>query len=70
MKKKLVKYLKTENFSISIGLESIEYQSREVEPRFEKSRNFRLIENQIRSIESFKNQNQLIKNQSNSNRAK
>ena len=68
--KRLVKYLITKNFSISIGRESIKYQSREAEPRLEKSGNFRSIENQIRSIESFKNQIRLIENQSNSNLAR
>ena len=44
-KNRLVKYLKTENFSVSIGRASIEYQLSQVEAKLEKSKNFRLIEN-------------------------
>ena len=43
IKKILVKYLKTENFSISIDRASIEYQSSQAKARLEKSGNFRLI---------------------------
>ena len=53
--KYLVKNLETENFLVSIGWESIEYQSREAEPRLEKSRNFWLIENHTRSIKILEN---------------
>ena len=44
-KNRLVKYLKTENFSISIGRASIEYQSSQVEARLENFGIFRSIEN-------------------------
>ena len=44
-KKRLVKYLKTENFSVSINLALIEYQSSQAEARLEKSGIFWLIEN-------------------------
>ena len=60
----MVKTLKTENFSISISRALIKFQSSQVEARIEKSGNFRLIENQIRSIESFKNQIRLIEHKS------
>ena len=52
MKKKnrLVNYLKTKKFSVSIGQASIEYQSSQVEARLEKSGIFRLIKNHTRSI--------------------
>ena len=56
-KNRLVKYLKTENFSVSIGQASIEYQSSQVEARLEKSGIFRLIENHTRSIENLENPN-------------
>ena len=42
---RLVKYLKTENISVSIGRALIEYQSSHAEARLEKSGIFRLIEN-------------------------
>ena len=51
-KKRLVKYLKTEIFSVSIGRVSIEYQSSQAEARLEKSGIFGLIENRTRSIEN------------------
>ena len=40
MKKKLVKNLKTENFSILIDRASIEYQSNQAEARLENFGNF------------------------------
>ena len=51
-KNRLVKYLKTENFLVSIGWASIEYQSSQAKARLEKSRIFWLIENHTRSIEN------------------
>ena len=39
-KNRLVKYLKTENFSVSIGQALIEYQLSHAEVRLEKSRIF------------------------------
>ena len=56
-KNRLVKYLKTENFSISIGRASIEYQSSQVEARLEKTGIFWLIENHTRSIENLEKPN-------------
>ena len=50
-KKKLVKNLKTENFSILINRASIEYQSNQAEARLENFGNFWLIKNHTRSIE-------------------
>ena len=47
-KNRPVKYLKTENFSISIGRASIEYQLSQAEAKIEKSRIFLLIENHTR----------------------
>ena len=44
-KKRLVKYLKTEIFSVSIGRVSIEYQSSQAEARIEKCGIFWSIEN-------------------------
>ena len=44
-KNRLIKYLKTENFSVSISRASIEYQSSQADARLEKSGIFRLIEN-------------------------
>ena len=49
-KNRLVKYLKIENFSISIGRASTEYQSSPVEARLEESGNFQLIDNHTQSI--------------------
>ena len=54
-KKKKVKTLKTENFSISISRALIKYQSSQVEARIEKFGNFRLIENYTRLIEILEN---------------
>ena len=54
-KNRLVKYLKTEIFSVSIGQALIECQSSKVEARLEKSRNFQLIENYTRLIEILEN---------------
>ena len=54
MKKNLVKNLETNNFSVSIGQASIEYQSSQAEARLEKSGNFRLIKNHTQLIEIFK----------------
>ena len=54
---RLVKYLKTENFSVSIDQASIEYQSSQEEARLEKTGIFRLIENHTRSIENLENPN-------------
>ena len=51
-KNRLVKYLKTENFSVSIGRASIEYQSSQAEARLEKSGIFWLIKNHNQSIEN------------------
>ena len=51
----MVKYLKTEIFSVSIGRALIECQSRKVEARLEKSRNFQSIENYTRLIEILEN---------------
>ena len=51
-KKILVKYLKTEIFSVSISRVLIEYQSSQVEARIGKCGIFRLIENHTRSIEN------------------
>ena len=51
-KNRLVKYLKIENFSVSIDRASIEYQLSQVEAKLEKSKNFRLIENYTWSIEN------------------
>ena len=55
-KNRLVKYLKTENFSVSIGRALIEYQLSQAEARLEKSGVFRLIENYTRSIENLEKQ--------------
>ena len=44
-KNRLVKCLKNENFSVSIGQALIEYQSSQAEARLEKFGIFRLIEN-------------------------
>ena len=49
-KNRLVKYLKIEKFSISVGRASTEYQSSQGEARLEKSRNFWLIDNHTQSI--------------------
>ena len=54
-KNRLVKYLKTENFSVSIDRTSIEYQSSQAEARLENFGNFWLIENHTRSIEILEN---------------
>ena len=54
---RLVKYLKTENFSVSIDQASIEYQSSQEEARLEKTGIFRLIKNHTRSIENLENPN-------------
>ena len=54
-KNRLVKYLKTENFSVSIGRASIEYQSSQAEARLQKSGNFRSIKNYTRLIENLEN---------------
>ena len=54
-KKNFVKYLKTENFSVSIDRTSIEYQSSQAKARLEKSRNFRLIKNHTQLIEILEN---------------
>ena len=51
-KNRLVKYLKTENFSVSISQASIEYQSSQANVRLEKSGIFRLIKNHTWSIEN------------------
>ena len=51
-KNRLIKYLKTENFSVSISRASIEYQSSQAEARLEKSGIFRLIKNHNQSIEN------------------
>ena len=51
-KKKKVKTLKTENFSVSISRVLIKYQSSQVEARLEKFGIFQLIENHTRSIEN------------------
>ena len=51
-KNRLVKCLKNENFSVSIGQASIEYQSSQAEARLEKSGIFWLIENHIQLIEN------------------
>ena len=56
-KNRLVKYLKTENFLVSIGWASIEYQSSQAEARLEKSRIFRLIENHTWLIENLEKPN-------------
>ena len=54
-KYRLVKYLKTEKFSVSIDQASIEYQSSQEEARLEKTGIFWLIENHTRSIENLEN---------------
>ena len=54
-KNRLVKCLKTEIFSVSIGRASIGCQSSKVEARLEKFGNFQLIENYTRSIEILEN---------------
>ena len=54
-KKKKVKTLKTENFSVSISRVLIKYQSSQVEARIEKSGNFQLIKNYTRLIEILEN---------------
>ena len=51
-KNRLVKYLKTENFSVSIGRALIEYQSSQAEARLENFGIFQLIENNTWSIEN------------------
>ena len=51
-KDRLVKYLKTENFSVSIGRALIEYQSSQVKARLEKSGIFQLIKNHTRLIKN------------------
>ena len=56
MKTNLVKNLKTENFSVSIGRALIEYQLSQAEARLEKSGVFRLIENYTRLIENLEKQ--------------
>ena len=53
--KKICQNLKTENFSISIGRASIEYQSSQAKSRLEKSGNFRFIENYTWKIEILEN---------------
>ena len=55
-KNRLVKYLKTKNFSVSIGRALIEYQLSQAEARLEKSGVFRLIENYTQSIENLEKQ--------------
>ena len=52
MKKILVKYLKIENFSVSISQASIKYQSSQAEARLENFGIFRLIENHTRLIKN------------------
>ena len=44
-KNRLVKYLKTENFLVSTGQASIEYQSSQAEARLQKFWTFRFIVN-------------------------
>ena len=56
-KKNLVKNLKTENFFVSIGWASIEYQSSQAEARLEKLGIFWLPENHTRSIENLEKPN-------------
>ena len=51
-KNRLVNYLKTKKFSVSIGRALIEYQLSQVEARLEKSGIFQLIANHTRSIEN------------------
>ena len=55
MKDRLVKNLKTKNFSVSVGQVSIEYQSNQAESFAIKSEHFQLIEKQTRLIETQKN---------------
>ena len=49
------KSLKTENFPVSIGQTSIEYQSREVESFEHKRSHFLSVEGDLRSVETVKN---------------
>ena len=56
-KNRLVNYLKTKKFSVSIGRALIEYQLSQVEARLEKSGIFQLIENHTRSIENLEKPN-------------
>ena len=52
MKKNLVKNLETENFSISIDRESIEYQLSKADSNQKLLSQIRSVERQIRSIEN------------------
>ena len=56
-KNRLVKYLKTENFLVSIGRASIEYQSSQAKARLEKTGIFQLIENHTRLIKNLEKPN-------------
>ena len=50
-----VKNLKIENFPVSIGWTSIEYQSREAQSFEHKSSHFRSVEEDLRLVEVVKN---------------
>ena len=51
-KNRLVKYLKTENFSVLIDQALIEYQSSQVDSNQKLLLQFRSVERQFRSIEN------------------
>ena len=56
MKKNLVKYLKTENFSVSIGRASIEHRSSKAESNQNFYRNFDQSSNRFDRSKIWKNQ--------------
>ena len=55
--KNLVKYLKTENFSISIDRASIEYQSSQADSNQNFYRNFDRLRDRFDRLKIWKNQN-------------
>ena len=55
--KNLVKYLKTENFSVSIDRTSIEYQSSQADSNQNFYRNFDRLRDRFDRLKIWKNQN-------------
>ena len=55
--KNLVKYLKTENFSVSIDRTSIEYQSSQADSNQNFYRNFDRLRDRFDQLKIWKNQN-------------
>ena len=55
--KKLVEYLKTENFSVSIDRASIEYQSSQADSNQNFNRNFDRLRDRFDRLKIWKNQN-------------